>query len=1042
LRGLVENECPKCRTKNPPESKFCIECATPLPGIKEAVPTKTLETPVEELTTGSIFAGRYQIIEELGKGGMGRVYKVLDKETNERIALKLIKPEIASDKKTIERFRNELTTARKVVQKNVCRMYDLNKEQNSYYITMEYVSGGDLKRFIRRAKRLDIGTAVSIAKQICDGLDEAHSLGIIHRDLKPNNIMIDDNGNARIMDFGIARTIKEKGITGSGVMIGTPEYMSPEQVEAKHIDQRSDIYSLGIIIFEMLTGRLPFEADTPFAVGVKHKSEIPKSPKGYNSQISDDLNRVILKCLEKDKGNRYQSANELRSELEKIEQGFPTTDRVFPRKKPLTSREITVQVSLKKLFIPALIILAVAVVAILILKILPKKEVIPTPSSDKPSLAVVYFENNTGDESLDHWGKALCELLIADLTQSKYIRVLSSDRLIDILDSLEKLESTSLSSSMLKQIAVRGGSTHILRGSYTKAGEQFRIDSILQEASTMESIGSERIEGKGEESFLSMVDELTRKVKAHFELTEKDIAEDIDDDVRMITTSSPEALKYYIEGRKYHLTREYELSIELMEKSLSIDPEFAMAFRSLAQSYGGLGYMPQEKENMEKALEFSERLPKKERYLIEGDFYGMSERTLDQSIKAYKQLLSLYPDDPTGNHNLAVRYSAIGEKREAAEHYEINRKNDNLSLLGYGNLASVYRQVNSYDKAREILEESIKKYPDSAASHQYLARHYQMEGKYDLALSEISEAFSLEPKAGTTTHRQNFNMRGDIYFYAGDLDKAAEDYRHLLSQKQPQAIYLGSLGLVDLNILQGKFRGTKEILRPLINAAIKEGVYWPVADIYQKFAYINLRTDDLPEALKDCENAVDYALKAEDPGKHRQALHLKGLTYLQMNALQNAKKTAEELRVLALNSHNPQDMHYFQHLNGLIELKQKNYSKAIKDFKEALDLQTGDPRNKNAGYIESLAEAYSASGNIDSAQSEYERITASNTGRYYFGDVYAKSFFMLGKIYEQKGWKGKAIEQYDKFLELWKDADPVFTEVENAKKRLSELKIK
>jgi serine/threonine protein kinase len=250
-------ECPKCQTKNPDTVKFCGECGTPLPQKKDAVPTKTMETPTEELTTGSIFAGRYQIIEDLGKGGMGRVYKVLDKETNEKIALKLIKPEIAADKKTIERFRNELTTARKIRHKNVCAMYDLNKEKDNYFITMEFVSGGDLKRLIRRTKRLDIGTAISIVKQICEGLEEAHSLGIIHRDLKPNNVMIDDNGNARVMDFGIARTLKEKGITGSGVMIGTPEYMSPEQVEAKDIDQRSDIYSLGIIMYEMLTGSVP-----------------------------------------------------------------------------------------------------------------------------------------------------------------------------------------------------------------------------------------------------------------------------------------------------------------------------------------------------------------------------------------------------------------------------------------------------------------------------------------------------------------------------------------------------------------------------------------------------------------------------------------------------------------------------------------------------------------------------------------------------------------------------------------------------------------
>ena len=311
-------ECPKCQTNNPDSQRFCGECATPLPRIQDAIHTKTLETPTEELTTGSTFAGRYQIIEELGKGGMGRVYKVFDKETKEKIALKLIKPEIATDKKTIERFRNELTSARKIVQKNVCRMYDLGKEKSIHFITMEYIPGQDLRGLIRQTGQLTIGKAISIAKQICDGLEEAHSLGIVHRDLKPNNIMIDRGGNARIMDFGIARAVKGKSITGPGVMIGTPQYMSPEQVEGKDVDLRSDIYSLSIILYEMLTDRVPFEGDTPLTVGVKQKTETPKAPKDFNERIPDDLNRLILKCLEKDRDNRYQSPGELRSELAKI----------------------------------------------------------------------------------------------------------------------------------------------------------------------------------------------------------------------------------------------------------------------------------------------------------------------------------------------------------------------------------------------------------------------------------------------------------------------------------------------------------------------------------------------------------------------------------------------------------------------------------------------------------------------------------------------------------------------------------------------------
>ncbi|UCE74806.1 MAG: protein kinase, partial [Methanomassiliicoccales archaeon] len=265
----MANECPKCQTKNPDESKFCKECATPLPRIKEVVHTKTLETPTEELKRGSVFSGRYEIIEELGKGGMGKVYRVEDTKTNEELALKLISPTVSSDRNTIKRFINELKITHKISHRNICRMYHLGEDEGNFYITMEYVPGEDLKRMIRMTRRLSIGTAVSITKQVCYGLAEAHRLGIVHRDLKPSNIMIDREGNARIMDFGIAQSLKSKGITGAGVMIGTPEYMSPEQVEAKEVDQRSDIYSLGIILYEMTTGKLPFEADTPFAIGIK-----------------------------------------------------------------------------------------------------------------------------------------------------------------------------------------------------------------------------------------------------------------------------------------------------------------------------------------------------------------------------------------------------------------------------------------------------------------------------------------------------------------------------------------------------------------------------------------------------------------------------------------------------------------------------------------------------------------------------------------------------------------------------------------------------
>jgi len=292
-------KCPKCQAENPETKQFCGDCGEQLPPFKNIHKevTETLQTPVHELSTGSTFAGRYQVIEELGKGGMGRVYKVFDTDIKEKIALKLLRPEIILGKETVERFSNELKLARKISHRNVCRMFDLGKAESTTFITMEFVAGEDLKKLIRKMGQISAGRAVSIARQVCEGLAEAHHLGVVHRDLKPQNIMVDEDGNARIMDFGIARSLKGKGITGVGVMIGTPEYMSPEQIEGKEVDQRSDIYSLGIILYEMVTGRVPFEGDTPFTIGVFPRTSAGSSSNAWKRKEGSATGALLISKL-------------------------------------------------------------------------------------------------------------------------------------------------------------------------------------------------------------------------------------------------------------------------------------------------------------------------------------------------------------------------------------------------------------------------------------------------------------------------------------------------------------------------------------------------------------------------------------------------------------------------------------------------------------------------------------------------------------------------------------------------------------------------
>jgi serine/threonine protein kinase/Tfp pilus assembly protein PilF len=1030
-------KCTKCQTENPDTLKFCGECGTQLPSSKDIAVTETMEAAKEELTTGSTYAGRYQIIEELGRGGMGKVYKAHDTEIKEKVALKLIKPEISVDKKTIERFQNELKFARKISHRNVCRMYDLNKEAGSYYITMEFVSGEDLKRFIRRSGRLTISKGLEIAKQICEGLDEAHRLGVVHRDLKPGNIMIDNDGNARIMDFGIARSVEGKGITGAGVMIGTPEYMSPEQVEGKDIDRRSDIYSLGVILYEMLTGRVPFEGETALNVAVKQKTETPKDPKEYNEQISEELSRVILKCLEKEKEKRYQSANELRSELTNIAEGLPTTEKAMPEKKPLTSREITVKFGINKLLIPALIVVGVVVISLIMWKLLSKNRTVPFPT-DKPSLAVMYFENNTGDENLDHYRKAISDLLITDLSQSRHLKVLSGSKLFDILRELDMLEEKSYSSNDLERVATRGGVKHILLGSYTKAGDIFRINMNLQDASTSELVASERVEGKGEESIFTMVDDLTYKIKSNFRLSPEQISTDIDKDVREITTSSPEAYKYYIEGSEHFDKGDFAKAIESYEKAIGIDPEFATAYRSMAMAYYNTGLFAEGRKYVQQAFEYSDRISDRERYRNEAEYYRLSVRTSDKAIEAYLKLLELYPDDNAGRNNLGILYDELEQWDNAIEQLELavyKYKDDGFQP--YMNLAEVYMAKGLYDKAKEILELYLDEISDNAFTRFCLSRVYLLERDYANARNEINRSINLNPDFSFA-----YFTRGMFYQCQSDWTNAYEDYNNLFNSKLPSARLMGNMGLANLYINQGNFQKAKLQANQGIELAKNfKQLDWETWSRFSS-AYAHFRTGDFEKALEEIEKALAIARETENLITQRSAHLLKGFVQVNSDNLEEAQKTVDQLDALTKIGSNKNAVRLFYLLKGVIESKKGNFSSAIRLIGDAIALLPHEREfsDNHPIFLETLADTYYRSGDLDKALETYEKITLLTVSRVQIGDIYVESFYWLGKINEEQGNTAKAIENYEKFLDLWKDAVPGIAEVEDAKKRLTNLK--
>ena len=668
----------------------------------------------------------FRIVEKLGAGGMGVVFKAIDTRLDRSVALKFLPDGMTQDSQALERFRREAQAASALNHPGICTIYDIGEQDNAPFIAMEFIDGETLRQHIN-GKPLPIEQILDLGIQISSAIEAAHSKGIIHRDIKPSNVFVTKDGQAKVLDFGLAKLVS-KGVVGStpadsssktteesisivGIISGTPAYMSPEHVRGDDLDPRADIFALGLLLYEMATGRAAFGGRTGGAIIEAILTRAPESVRSLNPQLPSQLEEIINKCIEKDRDRRYANAAAVRADLlalRKVTESGQTTVSVSVPAAVAASAQTSASGSRwKRIAVGSAVLIAILALGGWLYN---TRRAHALTQAD--TIVLANFTNKTGDPVFD---ETLRQGLAAQLQQSPFLSLISEQRIQQELRLMGVPPDSKLSPKMAGDLCQRLGSKVYLGGSISNIGNQYVVGVSAVNCQTGDSVAQQQVTANGKEAVLGALGTASTKLREQLGESLKTIQK-LDTPIEQATTPSLEALQAYSMGRRdLTVKADYTAAIPLLEHSIQLDPNFAMAYAILGTTYRNLGEKTLAAENAKKAYDLRSRVSEWEKFYIESHYYDFGTGDQEKASKVYELWAQIYPREGVAPTNLGVLYQTLGQHEKALAEFRETTRISAPDGLSYSNLTLGYLTLNRLDEAATAGKEAISKNFDSAA---------------------------------------------------------------------------------------------------------------------------------------------------------------------------------------------------------------------------------------------------------------------------------------------------------------------------------------